>query len=203
MTTFFSCDVETTSTSPLTGHLLTLGIQPVHLDENLIATKLGQSLYLRIDQYASLDEAAIDGMWGDPENEASSFGWWTKQNDQAQDEAWRDTSLVRQDHATAAGMVSEFARQVEPDPYKRIFVANPVSFDKPWFDMLFWSSDVDDPFHYQTLCLRSMKFGLRRRTPWVSTRDNHEPKVPHHALWDADAQADDLVAMLSERDAVD
>lgn len=201
MTTFFSCDVETTSTSPLTGHLLTLGIQPVVFNENLIVEKHPKTLYVRIDQYDSLDEAAIDGMWGDPDNDASSFGWWAKQNDAAQDEAWRDRKLVRHDMFTAAGMVSEFVRDIEPDRSKRIFVANPVSFDKPWFEQLFWLCDMEDPFHYQSLCLRSMKFGLRAKTPWTAARDNHEPRIPHHALWDADAQADDLIAMLAERDA--
>lgn len=200
MTTFFSCDVETTSTSALTGHLLTLGIQPVVLNENLVATKTGNSLYLRIDQTENLDLAAIDGMWGDPDNEASSYGWWTKQNDQAQAEAWSDQSLVRHDIVTAAAMVSEFVLSVDENPKNRIFVANPVSFDKPWFDYMFWISDITNPFHYQSLCLRSMKFGLREKTSWTPLRDNHEPRIPHHALWDADAQADDLVAMLFERD---
>jgi hypothetical protein len=34
----------------------------------------------------------------------------------------------------------------------------------------------------------------------VSTRDNHDPKIPHHAFHDAYAQALDLLAMLNERD---
>jgi len=208
MTTFFSCDVETTSTSPLTGHLLTLGIQPVRFgyetgprsNERPVPEVIPQTLYVRIDQQHNLDEDAITGMWGDPDNDASSFGWWQQQNDEARNEAYADQSLVRHDILTAAGMVKEYVESVEPDPRQRIFVANPVSFDKPWFEMMFWTADVSDPFHYQSLCLRSMKFGIRKGTSWVATRDNHAPRIPHHALWDAIAQADDLVSMLVERD---
>jgi len=197
MTTFFSCDVETTSTSPLTGDLLTLGIQPVRFYADQVAIEYPQNLYIRIEQQEILDE---DPNWGDVDNSASSYGWWVKQNEQAQDEAWRDRTLVRHDIITAAKMVSEFVLEMEQDPKQRIFVANPVSFDKPWFDQMFWMSDVEDPFHYQSLCLRSMKFGLRKESPWVTKRDNHEPKIPHHALWDAVAQAHDLISMLGERD---
>jgi len=197
MTTFFSCDVETTSTSPLTGDLLTLGIQPIHFYADQLAIEHPKNLYIRIEQQETLDQ---DPNWGDADNPASSYGWWIKQNEQAQDEAWRDRTLVRHDLITAAKMVSEFVKEIEQDPKQRIFVANPVSFDKPWFEQMFWMADVEDPFHYQSLCLRSMKFGLRKESPWVMTRDNHEPKIPHHALWDAVAQAYDLISMLGERD---
>lgn len=198
MTTFFSCDVETTTTSPFTGELLTLGIQPVLFYADQVAIEHPKNLYIRIEQQEMLD---ADRRWGDPDNEESSYGWWTKQNEEAQDEAWRDRSLVRHDIITAAKMVSEFVNEVEQDQNQRIFVANPVSFDKPWFDQMFCIAEVADPFHYQSLCLRSMKFGLRKGSPWVQTRDNHAPRIPHHALWDAIAQADDLVSMLIERDA--
>ena len=197
MTTFFSCDVETTSTSPLTGDLLTLGIQPIRFYADQLAIEYPKNLYIRIEQQETLDQ---DPNWGDADNPASSYGWWIKQNEQAQDEAWRDRTLVRHDLITAAKMVSEFVKEIEQDPEQRIFVANPVSFDKPWFEQMFWMADVEDPFHYQSLCLRSMKFGLRKESPWVMTRDNHEPKIPHHALWDAVAQAHDLISMLGERD---
>ena len=65
---------------------------------------------------------------------------------------------------------------------------------------LFDETGVPDPFHYRSLCLRSMKFGMRPRSEWGNDREDHKPAIPHHALWDARAQALDLVQMLAERD---
>lgn len=195
MTTFFSVDVETSATDPWNGWLLTVGIQPVRHTPGLGAEMLPDRFYVRIDRH---DELVVSG-WDEP-GKSDTYEWWTKQNDEAQDEAFRDHSLVRHTPETAALMLAEFVCGVEPEQRERIFVANPVSFDKAWVDELFASTGLPNPFHYQSLCLRSMKFGLRRGSPWGSSRDNHDPKVPHHAFHDAHAQALDLLAMLAERD---
>lgn len=197
MTTFFNVDVETSALTPWEGWLLTVGIQPVRYTPGLGAEMLTDRLYVRIDRE---DELAVSG-WDQP-GRSETYAWWCEQNPEAQNEAFRDPNLVRHFPDTAAMMVVEFVASVEPDPKKRIFVANPVSFDKMWVDELFASTGIPNPFHYQSLCLRSMKFGLRPGSDWVSTRDNHSPDVPHHAFHDAHAQARDLLAMLAERDSV-
>jgi hypothetical protein len=197
MTTFFSVDVETSGLTPGTGALLTVGIQPVSWsapgDGPLAygASFMPTSLYVRIDRSFEL------GSWkpGNP-----TFDWWADQSDEARGEAFADTSLVRHPAETAAAMISEFVRSTEGTPDQRVFVANPVAFDKMWLVSLFDEAEVEDPFHYRSLCLRSMKFGLRPRSKWGSDRENHEPVIPHHALHDAVAQAHDLLDMLAERD---
>lgn len=207
MTTFFSVDVETSGLTPWHGSLLTVGIQPVLFKEILVVNEdcppgiiIPEKFYVRIDCTEELEISRKAGGWGNPDNPSTSYGWWIEQNHKAQDEAFRDDSLVRHSRQIAARMIVEFLNEIEPVLTDRIFVANPVSFDKMWLNYLFATTGVNDPFHYQSLCLRSMKFGLRKNSRWVSVRDNHAPLVPHHALHDAYAQAEDLVKMLWERD---
>ena len=197
MTTFFNVDVETSALTPWEGYLLTVGIQPVRYTPHLGAEMLADRFYVRIDR---TDELSFS-QWDEP-GRSETYEWWVNQSAAAQDEAFRDLSLVRHDPETAAMMTVEFVAGVEPDPKQRIFVANPVAFDKMWLDELFASTGIANPFHYQSLCLRSMKFGLRPNSAWGSTRDNHDPEIPHHAFHDAHAQALDLLAMLAERDSV-
>jgi hypothetical protein len=197
MTTFFSVDVETTSTNPFDGHLLSVGIQPVTFNPaTLNASLLPDKFYVRIDCYRDLE---IEG-WFDGTSNSPTYQWWMEQNAEARADSWENTALVRHSAATAAAMMQEWVCEVEPNSRDAIFVANPVSFDKPWVDRLCSETGIISPFHYQSLCLRSMKFGLRHGSAWVSTRDNHDPKIPHHAFHDAYAQALDLLAMLNERD---
>ena len=187
--TFFNVDVECTATVPSMGFLLTVGIVPVlHDGDSWVLHR--DRLYVRLDH--DLDMLVIPR----PEH-YTSMPWWEQQSDQAQDEAYRDDELVRHAPRTAARMIAEFVESVQPDWSQRFFTANPVSFDKPWLDELFASYEMPSPFHYRSLCLRSMRFGMNPSRGFGSERETHAPKVPHHALHDAEAQALDLVAMLN------
>ena len=193
MTTFFSVDVETSGLTPATGYLLTVGIKPVAWDGKRWALADG-SLYVRIDRTAELEHCT-------PWNAgAGTAAWWAEQDQRVQDEAFADTTLLRHDPLIAARMIAEYVEGLESCAEDRAFVANPVAFDKMWLTELFDETGVDDPFHYRSLCLRSMKYGLRPRSAWGSDRETHAPELPHHALSDAIAQAQDLVDMLAERD---
>lgn len=194
MTTFFSVDVETSATDPWNGYLLTVGIQPVRFKDGT-AWLAPERCYVRIDRYEEL----LATQWDEP-GRSDTYAWWCEQNEEAQNEAFRDHNLVRHEPTTAAMMIVEFVNSLESEQRDRIFVANPVSFDKMWLDQLFVDTGIPNPFHYQSLCLRSMKFGLRKQSLWGASRDNHDPKVPHHAFHDAYAQALDLLNMLAERD---
>jgi DNA polymerase III epsilon subunit-like protein len=182
--TFFSVDVETTSTNPFKGHLLTVGIVTVHFNETWVK---GPTFYERLEFPDKLDPM-----------ENNSLEWWVLQDDEVRGEAF--TAYPRNDNEVAALNIANFVRSVEPDYEQSIFVANPVAFDKPWIDKLF--ADVinsSNPFHYRSLCLRSMKYGMVADPTFGSDRTTHESKLPHHALWDADAQAEDLIEMLSSK----
>lgn len=196
MTIFFSVDVETSGLTPATGYLLTVGIQPVefHLDDPGEVELDRRTFYARIQQGGRL---AGDKNWrpGKP-----TYDWWHEQSQYAQDEAYEDDDLVRHDDYVVARMIAEFVREVDPDSDEITFVANPVAFDKMWLTTLFDATRVADPFHYRSLCLRSMKFGLRRGSAWGGDRETHDSQIPHHALFDAIAQARDLEDMLLERD---
>lgn len=194
MTSFFSVDVETSGLTPANGLLLTVGIQPVVYDGTGWVLSDG-SFYVRIDR----GDLADSDHW---QPGVGTHDWWAEQSEEARGEAWEDRSLVRHGDIVAARMVAEYVTTLEPHAESRVFVANPVAFDKMWVTTLFDDTGVPDPFHYRSLCLRSMKYGLRPRSPWGSDRETHAPKVPHHALYDAQAQALDLVDMLVERDSV-
>ena len=183
--TFFNVDVECTATTPSMGYLLTVGIVPVvHDGEHWTLHR--SRLYVRLDQGDEFPE---------PEN-YTSMPWWREQSDEAQDEAYRNRSLVRHSPDLAAAMIAEYVAEVQPDWSQRFFTANPVSFDKPWLDDLFASAGIPSPFHYRSLCLRSMRFGMDPSRGFGSTRESHDPVIPHHALHDAEAQALDLIDML-------
>jgi len=202
--TFFSVDVETTHTSPTRGSVLTVGIQVVDTQDDRWDKyhMTSQTLYCRIDRtdyYPTWFRTLTD-----PD---STLSWWLKQNDEAQAEAFRDVTLERMKPGDAADIITDFVVRNQPDPKRRVFVANPVSFDKPWVDTLFEEVEMLDayparnPFPHRTLCLRSMRFGLQAGNGWGPERVNHDPVIPHHALSDAIAQARDLIAMLTERES--
>lgn len=195
--TFFSVDVETTSTDPTDGHLLTVGVQPVHFPTGNIAEPALTADFF----YARIDCRHIYRQWfetlTDPK---STLSWWLKQNDHAQAEAFRDIRLQRFSADTVAEWLSKFVVDIEPEPEARVFVANPVTFDKAWIDRLFTSTGHANPFHYRTLCLRSMRFGLVAGDKWGAARDDHNPDTPHHAFDDAYAQAQDLIRLLTTRE---
>lgn len=182
---FFSVDVETSGFTPATGRLLTVGIHVVR------PTKYGgelmpDSLYVRMTR-------------GVVKPDDSSMAWWAEQDEIVRNEAYADDTLVRHSPIVAARMICEFVANVCPEPEGRVFVANPVAFDKMWMTSLFDEARLIDPFHYRSLCLRSMKFGLNPGSEWGNDRSDHKPLIPHHALSDAHAQALDLCDMLNER----
>jgi len=199
---FFSVDVETTSTSPFDGELLTVGIQPVVVP----ATFAAGFLWDEAEQYGPGLHVAIDcthvySEWFKTiHDHASTLSWWLRQNQQAQDAAWRDTSIERLPEVTAAERIMDFVEDVCPAFSDRVFVGNPVSFDRPWIDRLFMHAGYPIPFSHRTLCLRSMRFGATRSGGWGPERVLHDPLIPHHALHDAQAQADDLIDILRLRE---
>jgi hypothetical protein len=188
--TFFSVDVETSATVHTAGYLLTVGIVPVvHVDGAWQVHP--RSFYVRLDH-------GDPSRFPEPEH-YTSMPWWREQDDAVQDEAYRDRNLVRHYSSTAARMILEYVTEIQPEWSMRFFAANPVSFDKPWIDELFADQGLPAPFHYRSLCLRSMKFGMDPSKGFGNDRETHESTVPHHALYDALAQAHDLIDMLGSQ----
>lgn len=190
MDTYFSVDVETTHNGiPARGVLLTFGAWPI-LWQPGADPVIGEPFYARVDRSAWL------GLFGWYDNRATSdtYHWWADQDPAVVDEAWRDRSLFRLSPNDAA---QEFVNWVKAHAQgEAYFVANPVSFDKPWIDDFLDSSGLETPFHYRSVCLRSMRFGLDVAKGFGGARDRNKSIVPHHALHDAYAQALDFCEML-------
>lgn len=192
-------DVETTSTSPTSGRILTIGAVAVIYDGN-IATIDDTFLYRRLDQY---DYCTDTGWYETIVDAASTLSWWVKQPIEAQMEAWRDTRLPRTRELHAAVDVVDWVDAIRGQwgvATKPVFTANPATFDKPWIDQLLENNHVDNPFDYRTLCLRSMAFGAKNSHRWTNHVRTNKSLVPHHAFFDAYAQAQDLVDLLGDRD---
>jgi len=172
MTVYFSVDVETSGLNPFMAEhqLLSVGAQAV--DES--GEWIGQ-------WYTPLANA---GTWDDGTRE-----WWMQQNDTAKAEIF---DVVGADPTTAALWFVDWVSGLTDHA---VFVANPCTFDHSW--VLRWLTECDQkmPFDYRTLCLRSADWG-RNPGPWGLKRNGHVPTVPHHALHDAQAQAQDLVDLL-------
>jgi len=181
--TFYSVDVETGHTVPLPGALLTVGIVAVAQSGNEWVKLDRMYLHLAYDE-RTFDQGTIE-WWNDEE----------KVSEEARKEAF-DWTLSRIHPASAAAMIADFVSSIS-EQKQSFFAANPASFDHAWVDMLFATSGVKTPFSHRTLCLRSMAFGMNGGEFGLSRGAEHAPQIPHHALYDADAQADQLIDMLN------
>lgn len=177
---FFSVDVETSGLNPWEGELLTVGCIPV-TEDGII---LDEPFYARLE-YSFLYNLV------DPSTD--TLKWWSEQEVSVIEEAFHG---IRESMENAASRFVTYMKRLEPEWSNRIFVANPVSFDKMWCDYWFSQTAFDVPYHYRSLCLRSMKYGLVANTTYGSDRSTHSSEIPHHALSDARAQALDLQTML-------
>lgn len=184
--TFFNVDVETSGRLVGYGKLLTVGIVPVIYKDGWVA---GETYYyVRIEQGTDF-----------PDGPYSSMEFWKDQNALVRGEAYADRSLTRLAPDEAAKSIVKYLESFEPDPMRRFFVANPVSFDKPWVDTLMADAGLPPQFHYRSLCLRSMDFGRNPKTSFGESRSGAKSAVLHHALYDAEAQSLDLLMMLNKR----
>lgn len=187
--TYFSVDVEATSTSLTTGELLTIGCVKVS-SSGLVH---GSDFYVRIELGYFPD--SIGSFMPPPRIDPSTHQFWLDQAEQspkAYEEIF-NRDYVRVTPRLAAQMLAEYVtNHGHADPANNIFVANPTSYDYPWIDHLFTSQGVPNPFSYRTLCLRSAWWGRDRRVDPTKSVRGHKSAIPHHALEDARAQALDL-----------
>lgn len=180
---FFSVDVETSSTNPFTGELLTVGIVPINADNLEILP--GRHWALEYDK-DNCDPKTVE--------------WWKEQNQVAYEAAWEGERLPTE---TAAAQIRNYVCSFSEVLHDRVFAANPASFDWAWMEKLFAFSEYDTPFSHRTLCMRNVLYGLTGGV-WGNSRYKevlvNYPDIPHHALSDAESQAKDLVNILGHLD---
>lgn len=205
MRTYFSVDVETSGLIPneVGSHLLSLGAVAVSQDGWVIDT-----FYARIN-------APLPNAWFLPPDHQSiidtpnkTLQFWKGVEAEAPfaaNEAYADRWVPRRALPPVAETFSNWVMQYGTDWEDRIFVANPVSFDHAWIIDMMRRAGVTNPFHYRTLCLRSMAFGAAgNKSDWQDSHlRTHRPKHPHHPLSDAYAQAQDLITLLGRSAQLD
>jgi hypothetical protein len=185
---FYSLDVEASSTSPFSGELLTVGIVAVDSNGYIYNTL---TFYMRLDVRLSKE-------WYNPElpTHNETLKWWRDQAEDVRGEAYENRHLTRTSEREVCDELTAYFVQTCPDKNERFLVANPIAYDKPWIDKMFARQDLEVPYHYRSLCLRSMKFGLDPQPIFGSDRTTNLPGNAHHALSDAIAQAKDLQDMI-------
>lgn len=174
---FYVVDIETGCTVPTPGALLTVGICMVEKDSIL------DQLYFHV----AYDQNTFD---------QNTSKWWEEQGDLAKNEAF-NWSLDRLHPVSAAAKIFQFVDS-NSEKDQSFFVASPASFDYPWINQLFHFTGVNDPFSHRTLCLRSMRYGVFGGEFGNKRGEEHKPEVPHHALHDARAEAEDLIYLLEK-----
>lgn len=188
---YFSVDVETTSTNPFFGELLSVGL-----------------VAIEAESLKNIEEMYVPFKYSGALTDPQTYDWWHNRelvSQAAYDAAWEyDHERFSEDDG--ARMISEFVNSFGESLKDRIFAANPVSFDYPWIQKLYFNTNTYNPFHYRTLCMRSLYFGISGDTVYGESRASsgefHVPKLAHHALEDARAQALDLILMLTKARAI-
>jgi hypothetical protein len=134
--------------------------------------------------------------------------WWREQRNIAKDEAYRDPFRDRHPASTVSRHFYEFCMQYGTDWTERLFVASPDKFDWVWTDYLLSQSRHPDPFWYHGIDIWSIRHGVaaQKRTGKVKGKlnltkrfESNEAEIPHHALSDAFALAQDLCEFLEKQ----
>ncbi len=193
--TYFSVDVEASSTMLTRGLLLSVGIVPVAIDGDVGLGNVPEfhGFYARVQQFAIGEERR----WSDKD----CWNFWAEQETKSP-MAWSeifDTNLVRHSDRVVARMIAEYLEQFPGGQMEHIFVASPTSYDKPWIDKLFADARLPAPFSWRSIDLRSCQWALDPDDDITQSNREHESEVPHHALYDARAQALTLMDILEDR----
>lgn len=185
---FFVVDVETSGLTPWSGKLLSVGIQAVDEQERSL---VGEVFYERIE-YNGPNPHKVDARF---RNNTEQF-WAEQHGTEAYEEAFIRPGRINR--IELMDKIDTYVNSIEPDKNKRFIAANPVAFDKMWLESMYgWRYDQRWPFHYRCLCLRSFRYGLEAALDFGSRKGAQEPLIPHHAMYDAISEAQDLVYLLS------
>lgn len=186
---FFVVDVETSGLTPWTGQLLTVGIVPV--------TEFGE-IREEDTRYWKLAHFARDPRLIEEHHLTDTNKFWLEQQEDVIDEAFSFRNGDRIKNWDFRKELNDYVNEVEPNKSKRFIAANPVAFDKMWLESAYNEFyDKEWPFHYRCLCIRSLRYGLEfEETEYGSAPGAQKSEIPHHAMYDALAEAVDLSYLL-------
>ena len=186
--TYFSVDVETSGLIPGRHTLLSIGV---------VELASGAEFYAVIDtRETSPDDFDLPPVKWDP----GTLEWF-----KTQEAAYAHLTDPATERHKQRDVAEWLARWVNSFPEPHTFVAWPVSFDKPWLDILFHDTGVPNPFDYRSVDIKSWicgKFGGgpevdRDELPEAARALYIEAEFPHHALSDARAQAETMRLLLA------
>jgi hypothetical protein len=204
---FFVIDFETSALTPWEGIPLTLGIVPVTQDGDILTDSTGYFEFPILADYVpdwnypgNFDPGSTNAFWHNlfmEESPAFDAAWGIDNDRTILSVGWYNERLQE-----TVSNINYYLSSVEEVKMERFLCANPISFDKMWMDSLFAKFQLPAPYHYRSLCLRSMRYGLQYKfdRTYGSARSNHQPTVEHHALDDALAEAKDLVELMEIAD---
>lgn len=195
---YFCVDVETSALRTWEGDLLTIGCVVVDAKGNVV-----DDFYRRL----TVD---LDPSWYNEALPAVSETqkWWREQDEMAKMEAYKDDFRQRLPAPIVARLFYNFCVGYGVDWTERVFVASPDKFDWVWTDWLLSTARLPDPFWYHGIDIWSMNHGAaaQRRTGKAKGKikldkrfTTHDAAIPHHALSDAFAQAQDLCDFLEKQ----
>lgn len=186
---YISVDVETTGLVPGVHSLLSVGAY------HLVS---GEKFHGII---SSTESHADELVW-----EPSTYDWWMhKDQENARNRLSALEGIVNKtipywtNHLNVAEDFHYWLQQFKGD---RIFVGWPASFDYPFIMNLFHRSDLQNPFNYRTLDVKSYACG-KFNVPINCEREAlpdwmfEEAEYPHDALSDAIMQAYTFIRLMN------
>lgn len=164
-------DLETASTKP-NAAILAIGAVRFDVDYKY-------EFYMNVD----VDSCVDAGLHVCP----NTMAWWSKQSREARDSLEQDKKPI--DYA-----LKEFRKWIIEEECRTSYVSlwgNGANFDPVILRSAFSATGIECPWpYYNEMCFRTianLSIPRNKRT---------KPEIPHHALYDAKAQAEDLAGVL-------
>ena len=117
----------------------------------------------------------------------NTMEWWEKQSDAAKESLKHNKQPI----TDALKMFRKWVVEQEHRPSKVSVWGNGAAFDNVILRSAFRAAGVDCPWpYYNDMCFRTIS------TLSIPRNQRTKPEIPHHALYDAKAQAKDLSRVL-------
>jgi hypothetical protein len=119
--------------------------------------------------------------------DASTIFFWMGMEPQAQKEIIEATTSL----PLAMSLFSKWLLNLDADVNRRLIWGNGADFDNVIFNNAYRNTGYEDMLwpYRNNRCYRTLK-NLNQQIPC------HKPKIPHHALWDATAQAEHALEII-------
>lgn len=176
MTVHLVCDLETTGTEPGCC-ILSIALVPVGIPEI-------EPFYETISHEDSLIQGFHD--------ELETLSWWDKQKTEAQTEAFSGTRKLRS-VLESVSFYMDVVRELGSGGNQKLYLwGNGKDFDNVLLSTAYKRLGMKQPWDFRNnRCYRD----LASYYPWIA---KVKPEIPHHALYDAKAEAAHLEMIFNE-----